>query len=125
MTLKDALIASKLSGDNGGGGGGADILIFYVYYNPKSPDTGTESGVYWNNATQAPYTFEEFSALYNSGTILFASFNGILSMVGYDDGGEFFYTYGDWYDSDTHKWLHAGVCLDAVNGYWYDSYTYN
>lgn len=125
MTLKDMLIAANLAGGAGGSGGDADVLIFDVHYTDNDPDTGTESGDYWNDATQAPYTFAEFSALYNSGTILIASFEGRLSRVGYDDGSESFYAYGNWYNWDTNEWWNAGVCLDAVNGYWYDSNPFN
>ena len=59
MTLKDALIASKLSGDNGGGGGGMKAPIMIQCNNggfEKSYDPVTEEREY--------YTYSELMALY-------------------------------------------------------------
>lgn len=61
MTLKDALIASKLSGDNGGGGGGASTVpVFTAIYDP---DTWEVTGATCDK------TWSECKELYDNGVM--------------------------------------------------------
>ena len=60
MTLKDALIASKLSGDNGGGGGASTVPVFTAIYDP---DTWEVTG------TTCDKTWSECKELYDNGVL--------------------------------------------------------